>query len=159
MAIYIFIFFLIILFDQITKYILTASFFLGEEKSIIPGILSFNYIQNKGAAFGMLEGARVFFIILTVLIFIGAIYYIVKMRPVSRLEKTALCFIGGGAIGNFIDRLFLGYVRDFIRVDFIDFPIFNIADCFVTIGAALYILYAFTDTKKKRAASPISRSD
>ena len=145
MVIYILLFILIVAFDQLTKYLAVATLSLGEEACVISGILSFNYIQNRGAAFGMLQGGRVFFIILTIVVFVGAVYYIIKMRPVSHLEKTALCFIAGGAIGNFIDRLFLGYVRDFIRVDFIDFPVFNIADCFVCIGAGLYILYALLD--------------
>jgi len=145
MAIYILIALFIIALDQFSKILITSSFALGQEKSVIKGVLSFTYVRNEGAAFGILQGARVFFIILTVVILIGAIYYIVKMRPSSRLEKTALSFIAGGAIGNFIDRALFGYVRDFIMTDFIDFPVFNIADCFVCIGAGLYILYALLD--------------
>lgn len=145
MAIYIIIALFIIALDQFSKILITSSFALGQEKSVIKGILSFTYVRNEGAAFGILQGARVFFIILTVVVLIGAVYYIVKMRPSSRLEKTALSFIAGGAIGNFIDRALFGYVRDFIMTDFIDFPVFNIADCFVCIGAGLYILYALRD--------------
>ena len=141
---------LIIVFDQITKVLTTNFFSLGEVKNIIPGILSFTYIRNEGAAFGILQGARFFFLIITVVIFFGVLFYIIKSHPHSRLEKWALCFMAGGAAGNFIDRLFLGYVRDFILVDFIDFPVFNIADCFVCIGAGLYILYAFSDMFKKK---------
>ena len=140
---------LIIAFDQITKILTVKNFHLGEVKEVIPRILSFTYVKNEGAAFGILQGARVFFIILTVVILICAIYYIVKMRPTSRLEKLALSFIAGGAVGNFIDRAAFGFVRDFIMVEFIDFPVFNIADCFVCIGAGLYILYAFLDMKPK----------
>ena len=151
MIIYILAAFLIIALDQISKFLTTYYFDLGEVKNIIPNILSFTYIQNEGAAFGILQGARVFFIIITIVVFLCAIYYIVKMHPQSLLEKWALCFISGGAIGNFIDRAAFGYVRDFILLDFIDFPVFNIADCFVCIGAGLYILYAFSDifTKKE----------
>ena len=72
------------------------------------------------------------------------------MRPRSPLEKWALCFIAGGAIGNFIDRAAFGYVRDFILLEFIEFPVFNIADCFVCIGAGLYILYALLDIPSKK---------
>ena len=72
------------------------------------------------------------------------------MRPQSRLEKWALALIAGGAVGNFIDRAWLGFVRDFIMVEFIDFPVFNIADCFVCIGAGLYILYALLDMAVKK---------
>lgn len=150
MIMYIVAAFLIIALDQISKFLTTYYFDLGEVKSIIPNVLSFTYIQNEGAAFGILQGARVFFIIITIVVFLCAIYYIVKMHPQSLLEKWALCFISGGAIGNFIDRAAFGYVRDFILLDFIDFPVFNIADCFVCIGAGLYILYAFSDIFAKK---------
>lgn len=139
---------LIIAFDQITKILTVKNFSLGEVKEIIPRILSFTYVKNEGAAFGILQGARVFFIVLTIIVLLLAIYYVLKMRPASRLEKWALSFIAGGAVGNFIDRAAFGYVRDFIMVEFIDFPVFNIADCFVCIGAGLYILYAFLDMKE-----------
>lgn len=150
MVIYIIFTLLIIALDQITKILITSSFSLGQEKSIIKGILSFTYVKNEGAAFGMLQGARVFFIIITIIVIIAAIWYILKMHPHSKLEKTALAFIGGGAIGNFIDRAALGYVRDFIMTDFINFPVFNIADCFVCIGAGLYILYVLLDFSKAK---------
>ncbi len=149
MALYIAIFIAIIALDQISKSLITANIGLGEGISVIKGILDFTYVRNEGAAFGMLNGARVFFIILTVVVFALLIIYLVRSKPQSHLEKTALTFIAGGAIGNFIDRLFLGYVRDFINAVFIDFPVFNIADCFVCIGAGLYILYTFLDMKRQ----------
>ena len=150
MAIYIFAAILIIALDQISKFLTTYFFRLGEVKNIIPNLLSFTYLKNEGAAFGILQGARVFFILITIAIFFFAIFYIVKMRPQSPLEKWALCFIAGGAIGNFIDRAAFGYVRDFILLEFIEFPVFNIADCFVCIGAGLYILYALLDIPSKK---------
>ena len=153
MVIYIIAAILIIALDQATKILTTTFFELGEVKNIIPGILSFTYVRNEGAAFGILQGARIFFIIITILVLLGAIYYIVKMKPQSLLEKWALCFIAGGAIGNFIDRAAFGFVRDFIMTEFIDFPVFNVADCFVCIGAALYILYAFGDIFVKKDES------
>ncbi len=149
MALYIAIFLLIIALDQISKSLITSHFSLGEGTTIIKGIFDFTYVRNEGAAFGILQGARVFFIILTVVICVALIVYLIKAKPTSLLEKTALAFIAGGAIGNFIDRVWLGYVRDFINLTFIDFPVFNVADCFVCIGAGLYILYTFLDLKKK----------
>ncbi len=149
--IYILISILIIAFDQITKILTVNNFRLGQVKEIIPHILSFTYVKNEGAAFGILQGARVFFIILTIVILLLAIFYVIKMRPQSRLEKLSLSFIAGGAVGNFIDRAIFGFVRDFILLEFIDFPVFNIADCFVCIGAGLYILYAFLDMKPKES--------
>ena len=153
MVIYIIAAILIIALDQATKILTTTFFELGEVKNIIPGILSFTYVRNEGAAFGILQGARILFIVITILVLLGAIYYIVKMKPQSLLEKWALCFIAGGAIGNFIDRAAFGFVRDFIMTEFIDFPVFNVADCFVCIGAALYILYAFSDIFVKKDES------
>lgn len=141
---------LIVVLDQISKVLSTRYFELGEVKTIIPEIMSFTYVKNEGAAFGILQGARVFFLIMTIAVFFGVLYYIIKTHPHSRLEKWALAFMAGGAAGNFIDRLCFGYVRDFILVDFIEFPVFNVADCFVCIGAGLYILYAFSDIFKKK---------
>lgn len=150
MALYIIFAFLIIALDQITKVLSVSLLAPHQVKNIIPHILSFTSVRNEGAAFGILQGARVFFIILTVIILLWAIIYIYKTRPQSPLEKWALCFLAGGAVGNFIDRIFLGFVRDFILVEFIDFPVFNIADCFVCIGAGLYVLYAFSDMFVKK---------
>ena len=139
----------IVAFDQITKILTSSLFELGEIKNIIPQVLSFTYIRNEGAAFGILQGARVFFIIVTLAVILGALVYVIKTKPKSLLEKWALCLMAGGAVGNLIDRAIFGYVRDFILVEFIDFPVFNIADCFVCIGAGLYILYAFSDIFRK----------
>lgn len=150
MVLYLAIFFAIIALDQISKVMITSSFSAYQGTTVIKGILDFTYVRNEGAAFGMLQGARVFFIIITLAAVAAAVIYIVKARPSSPLERTALAFISGGAIGNFIDRVVLGYVRDFIEVTFIDFPVFNIADCFVCIGAGLYILYTLIDAFKAK---------
>ncbi len=148
MVLYLAIFLFIVAFDQITKILITSSFDLGEGITIFKDILSFTYVKNEGAAFGIMEGARIFFIILTVVVLIAIILYFIKARPKSHLEKTALVFLAGGAAGNFIDRVAFGYVRDFISADFINFPVFNIADCFVCIGAGLYVLYTLLDLVK-----------
>ncbi len=150
MLIYILAAIFIVAFDQITKILTSRIFSLGESKVIIPNILSFANVHNEGAAFGILQGARVFFIIMTLAVILLVTIYIVRTKPQSKLERWALCFMAGGAVGNFIDRAAFGYVRDFIQVEFIDFPVFNIADCFVCIGAGLYILYAFSDMFKKK---------
>lgn len=150
MVLYLAIFFAIVVLDLLSKVMITSAFSPGQGTTVIKGILDFTYVRNEGAAFGMLQGARIFFIVITLAAVAAAIIYIVKARPSSPLERTALAFISGGAIGNFIDRLVLGYVRDFIAVTFIDFPVFNVADCFVCIGAGLYILYTLLDTFKAK---------
>lgn len=150
MVAYIIMALLIIAADQMSKIGIASRFQPGEQKLIIDKVLSFTYVQNRGAAFGILQGARVFFLVLTAVMFIAAAIYIIKVRPKSRLEKTAIAFIAGGALGNMIDRAVLGYVRDFIATEFIDFPVFNIADCFVCIGAFLYIIYVFMEEKSQK---------
>lgn len=140
---------LIVILDQMSKAVVVKNFELGESLDIIKGFFSLTYVENRGAAFGMLQGARVFFIILTVAVFVLAFFYLRKNRPSGVLEKLSISFIAGGALGNFIDRAFLSYVRDFLSADFIDFPVFNIADCFICIGAALYILSVFLHDKKR----------
>ena len=137
--VYILIAIIIVISDQLSK--IAAASFLSGQKIIIKGILSFVYVENRGAAFGLFQGARTFFITVTVLALILGAIYVLRKRPCSKIEKTALAFISGGAVGNFIDRAAITYVRDFISLDFINFPVFNIADCFVCIGAALYVIF------------------
>ncbi len=151
MYIYVLISLAVIILDQISKIFITSAYAINESKSIIDGVLSFVYIKNTGAAFGIFEGARVFFIIITVLVFILGFWYFKKNPITNRFEKLAVSFIAGGAIGNLIDRAFLGYVRDFISADFINFPIFNIADCFVCIGTGIYILCVLFEGKSNES--------
>ena len=146
---------LIVALDQLTKFLIYDKV----DITVISGVLSFHSSFNRGAAWGILEGARVFFIIITVAVVVGIIFYLKSGKVQSRLEKWALATMAGGALGNFIDRVWLGGVRDFIKVDFIDFPIFNVADCFVCIGAGLYILYAFSDTFKKKEETDVKLTE
>ena len=141
MIIYFIIGALIVALDQASKICITRNFELGQQRILLDKILSFVYVQNKGAAFGIMQGGRIFFIAVTAVVFIAAAIYLWKNKPQNILEKLAFSFIGGGALGNLIDRIYLGYVRDFISADFIDFPVFNVADCFVCVGAALYLVY------------------
>ena len=149
MILYTFISIAIILLDQITKiFALHLKGSAGRE--LIHGVLSLVYVENRGAAFGMLQGARIFFIVITAIVFIGGFVYFKKNPLKNALSKTAVAFVAGGALGNFIDRVFLGYVRDFICTDFISFPVVNIADCFVCVGAALFVLCIFTENRVQR---------
>jgi len=139
----------VVIVDQITKYL--AKLYLKPVGSIplIPNVFHFTYVENKGAAFGILQNQRWFFITLTVIIGVVIIYYLFSRRE-SMLFSIALSMILGGAIGNFIDRLRLGYVVDMLHFTLIDYPVFNIADSFVVIGTILlayYILF-ISDPKK-----------
>ncbi|MGM9551797.1 MAG: signal peptidase II [Clostridia bacterium] len=139
---------IICVLDQATKSYIASTFITGETRNVISGILNFTYVKNKGAAFGMLQGQKVAFLVLTVVVFVAAIWYIGKHRPESSLFLCAISFILSGAVGNAIDRVMLGFVRDFIEVAFINFPVFNIADCAICIGAGLLIIHAFRNTEE-----------
>jgi signal peptidase II len=129
---------LTVIIDQLTK--VWAVKGLGDtgKVNIIEGVLSFTYTENRGAAFGMLQGQRWFFLIVTIPAIVILAYLIWKERP-NRMVSLSLALILGGAVGNLIDRVFLNYVRDFIYIELINFPIFNVADMGVTIGAAMLI--------------------
>lgn len=120
----------------------------GSGPVIIDGILKFTYLQNEGASMGIFEGQRVFLIVLSVLILLIGGFMVKKYKPHGTLLLASLALVAGGAVGNLIDRIMFGYVRDFIEVLFIKFYIFNIADCAICIGAALLMLTAFFEKEE-----------
>ena len=138
----------IVIFDQITKILANTYLNGGGSLTVIPSFLSLHYHENKGAAWGMLADHRWVFMTVSTLAILAIIAYLIytAKHPISPLFRIALAFFAGGGIGNMIDRVLLGYVIDFLQFDFIDFPIFNIADSFITIGACLMILYLILDT-------------
>ncbi len=153
---------LVIVADQLTKYLVTSNLELHESVDIIDGVFRFTYIQNKGAAFGMLADSRWVFIILSVLAIIGIIAYVIVKKPKDKLLMTALSLIVGGGIGNMFDRLGLGYVVDFL--DFCALPnlwkwIFNVADSSACIGAGLLFLYLILDTVKTSKAEKALKTE
>lgn len=108
--------------------------------TVIPGLFSLTYVENRGAAFGMLSNARWVFILFTILVIIALIYVVIKKRIESKLFNAAVILIIGGGIGNLIDRIFYGYVVDYLSVSFFP-PVCNFADYCVTVGAALMVIY------------------
>lgn len=148
---------LIIAFDQITKYFASLKLADGSVAKFIPGVVQFKYAENTGMAFSMLSGARWVFIALTVVVCVGVFYYLFSNRCKSLWLYWSLGVILSGGIGNLIDRIRFGYVVDFIEPTFVNFAIFNIADCAVTCGAIVlvgYLLYdAFKDVKKPKENS------
>ena len=144
--------------DQVSKVLVIK--FLKDLVSveIIPGILRFTYVENRGAAFGMLSDNRWIFMIISTLAIVALVVYLWKFRPDSILACLALSMIVGGGIGNMIDRVALGYVVDFI--DFCAFPglwmwVFNVADACVCVGAGLLALWLIIsmvqDSKQEKA--------
>lgn len=148
---------LIVAFDQITKYFASLKLADGSVAKFISGVVQFKYAENTGMAFSMLSGARWVFIALTVVVCVGVFYYLFSNRCKSLWLYWSLGVILSGGIGNLIDRIRFGYVVDFIEPTFVNFAIFNIADCAVTCGAVVlvgYLLYdAFKDVKKPKENS------
>lgn len=126
--------------DQGTK-IWAERTLVGHPLVLIPGALELTYLENRGAVWGLMQGWRVVFLIATV-IFLGVLlwFYGKKRKDMSILTRIILALLVSGAIGNMIDRVFLGYVRDMIYVRLINFPVFNVADSAITIAAALLII-------------------
>ncbi|EXJ22486.1 Lipoprotein signal peptidase [Alkalibacterium sp. AK22] len=147
----------IIALDQWTKYLTVQNIPLHETVEWIPGVLSFTHHRNPGAAWSILEGQMLFFYIVTVIVVGVVIYYLHTYGRKDKLFAWSMSFILGGAIGNFIDRLLHQEVVDMIRTEFIDFPIFNIADIALTVGVGLMIFYLILDEvrnyKQKKVGS------
>lgn len=132
-----------IILDQSTKMWAVNVLKNGESIKLIGNFLRFTYAENKGAAFSILQNQMLFFIITTVIMLAVLAYIYFKTKNITQLSKLSIAMVAGGAIGNFIDRLRLGYVVDFIDVrfgSFYNFPIFNIADSFVVCGTILMII-------------------
>ncbi len=141
----------VVVLDQVTKRLVVAFLNPDVPFDIIKGVFRFSYVENEGAAFGILNEHRWVFMVISTLAIAALIFYLWKYRPKSRLACTALAFIIGGGIGNMIDRVALGYVIDFL--DFCAFPkvwrwVFNVADAFVCIGAGMLILWLILDIIK-----------
>jgi len=131
----------IVFLDQLSKW-LAVIFLKGEESFyIINKLLRFSYVENRGAAFGMLADSRWVFLIISTVMIIAITGYVFKERPKNKWAYTACAFIVGGGIGNMIDRIVLGYVIDFIDFYTIWSFVFNIADSFVCVGAVILMIY------------------
>ena len=130
--------------DQVTKAMAVSLLGKGGSVEVIPGIFRFTYVENRGAAFGMLSDNRWVFMILSTVAIIAMIIYLWKLRPDSVLACMAISMIIAGGIGNMLDRIYLGYVIDFF--DFCAFPtlwmwVFNVADVCVCVGGGLLMLW------------------
>ena len=137
--------------DQLTKQLVVNFLDREEPFDVIEGVFRFSYVENRGAAFGMLDDHRWVFMIVSTLAIVGIIFYMWKFCRDSKLLCLGLSLIVGGGIGNMIDRIFLGYVIEFL--DFCAFPnlwmwVFNVADAFVCVGAAIVVLSLLIDIVK-----------
>ena len=143
----------VLLLDFITKMLVIGNMQLGEKIRIIDGVFSLTYIRNKGMAWGLLQNQRWIFIIATVIIVSLMLIYILKNKNAHFTGKLGITLSVAGAFGNLIDRLFYeDGVIDFLCADFIDFPIFNVADMSVCIGMGILVIYImFFEQNKKES--------
>lgn len=128
--------------DQWTKYLAVTNL-KGQEPIVLwEGVFEFLYSENRGAAFGMLQGKQGFFFLVGAVVLIAAVYIMYRMPVNKEYLPLQICLflIVAGAVGNMIDRITLGYVVDFLYFKLIDFPIFNMADCYVTVATALTMI-------------------
>ena len=138
---------LIVVLDQVTKYLTVANIPLGTAIPAVPGLFQLTCLRNTGMAFSMLEGGRWFFLIMTAAAFVFLGIVLKKKWITHPTGLWAVASIAGGAIGILIDRIRLGYVIDMIEVTFMKFAVFNVADCFVVCGAILLVIYTFFSDK------------
>lgn len=131
---------LIVAADQLVKFIIASSAAVGEVIASIPG-LEIMYVQNRGAAFSLLSGKISFLTIISIAFCAAAVVYFIKRKPSHPAMRIAIALMFSGALGNALDRIIRGFVVDFIRVTFINFPVFNIADIAITVGAFLLVVY------------------
>ena len=131
---------LLIALDQLVKSYIVQQIPLGEIRTWIPKLVSLTYLQNRGAAFSMLQDQQWFFAIITLVVMVGAIWYLHKHMEDSIWMVIGLTLIIAGGLGNFIDRLSQGFVVDMFHLDFINFAIFNVADSYLTVGVIVLLI-------------------
>lgn len=141
----------LVILDQLSKAIAVTNLKNSDSVTVIKGLFALTYVENKGAAWGVLSGRMSILVIITIILiplFVFCMHKINKNKKLldsSKLKGVSLLHFDmilllSGAIGNFIDRIIKGYVVDFFQFTFIDFPVFNVADCYITIGAVLFII-------------------
>lgn len=141
---------LVVLADFIAKRSAIAHLMHIDTIPLLDGIFHLTYVENRGAAFGILQNQRWFFIVLTIAVLAVVLFVCFRYKEKHPLLCTALSLLAGGAVGNMIDRIVYGYVVDFFDFRLIDFPVFNVADIFIVIGTGLLAIYfIFFDGKKE----------
>ena len=136
---------LIIIVDQFTKYFIFYNYKLFVNKDLF--LFRLDFVKNYGAAFNLFSGSRTFLSLISILFSIILIYIILRINSSNIVELYAYSLILGGSVGNGIDRIFNGFVIDFINLNFINFPVFNIADLSINIGFFLIIYCIFINSK------------
>ena len=133
---------LIVAVDQISKYFVVKCIPLYGHVDFLPGLLGLTHVRNEGAAFSSFQGMQWLFALIF-LVFTAAIFYEYFRKPMPFLgwERWCIAAIYGGGLGNMIDRVRLGFVVDMLETEFMEFPVFNVADCFITCGCILLMIH------------------
>ena len=131
---------ILIVLDQLVKSYVVQNIALGEVKTWIPNLVSLTYLQNRGAAFSILQDQQLLFAVITLVVVVGAIWYLHKHMEDSFWMVLGLTLIIAGGLGNFIDRISQGFVVDMFHLDFINFAIFNVADSYLTVGVLVLLI-------------------
>ncbi len=135
--------------DQLIKYaVLHSSLTAGENIVLLPKVLQLRYVENTGAAFSLFSDHTVLLSVVTAAVIVGGVVLILSGRIRSRFLNVVIACVLAGGLGNLIDRVFRGFVVDYIEVLFVDFAVFNFADCFVTVGEFLLVAYLLIDLFK-----------
>lgn len=127
--------------DQWTKWLTRANLSFGEDRASILGIFHITYVRNTGGAWSLFEGQMWLFVLVMAAFLAALVVILWKKWLTKKFEWFCLAAIAGGGLGNMIDRLAYGYVTDMICFDFITFPVFNVADCFITVGCFALLVY------------------
>ncbi len=136
--------------DQLLKIVIVRELKPIGEITAIPNLLDLVYVENKGAAFGILSNQRWIFLLVSVVMIVFITFFLIKYKPESKLLQSAIILVLGGGIGNFIDRIYYGYVVDYLQLSFFS-PVCNLADYCIVIGAFIFAVYLlfFSDLFEK----------
>ena len=133
--------------DQLVKGWTVANIELDTVRDFVPGFMSLAYLRNYGAAYSILQNQQWFFTIVTIIVMVGLVWYFIKQIHGSFWSLFSLSLIMAGGLGNFIDRVRLGYVVDMFHLDFINFPVFNVADICLTVGVGILFICILKEEK------------
>lgn len=131
--------------DQLTKYLVITNVKPVDAVPVLDNILQFRYVENTGAAFSILSEKTWLLSLITGVLIVGALLYLFIKKPKNKLECASIILVVSGGLGNLIDRIFRGYVVDFIEYLFMEYAVYNFADILVTIGAILLVISIFLD--------------
>lgn len=140
----------VLILDIITKLWAELTLKGGDSFAVIDGFFHFTYVENRGIAFGLFSDARIWFILLSIIVLIALLILFCKSENRTVWLKAGTSLVLGGAVGNLIERISKGYVVDFLDFRFINFPVFNIADIAVCVGAVMLVIHFFITDKPEQ---------